>query len=328
MNNNLPTISIIIPAYNSEKTLMDCLDSIVKQDYPKNKLEIITIDGGSSDTTLEICKEYNVDKILTNSFRIEEKGRAIGIDNAKNEILGFIDADNVLPNRNFLKRIIEPFSDPRIVGSEPLFYDSREKDNVFTKYVSLIGGDDPIAIYFGNYDRFCYFKNKWTDAPVNIRKETKKYIVVNLDEKIIPPMGANGFFARKNILRQISYNPFLHTDIIYKLIKAGYNDFAKVKIGIIHLQGGIKPFVLKKKRRVHRLLRGELPRKYSFKRSKVKILRYTLYSMMIFPLFIDVFAGIRKNPNRVWFIHIIICPIIALVYILEIVKWQLRKRGF
>ncbi|MBL7085732.1 MAG: glycosyltransferase [Candidatus Cloacimonetes bacterium] len=50
---NLPKVSVVIPTYNSERTLGMCLESIRKQGYPRNKIEIIIGDGGSTDRTLE-----------------------------------------------------------------------------------------------------------------------------------------------------------------------------------------------------------------------------------------------------------------------------------
>ena len=60
MSNLFPSISIIIPTLNTVKTLRDCLESIAVQDYPKDKLEIIIADGGSTDYTLNIFSEFSV----------------------------------------------------------------------------------------------------------------------------------------------------------------------------------------------------------------------------------------------------------------------------
>ena len=56
MANELPLISIIIPTLNSAKFLKECLDSVKKQTY-KN-IEVLIIDGGSKDSTVEIIKSY------------------------------------------------------------------------------------------------------------------------------------------------------------------------------------------------------------------------------------------------------------------------------
>ena len=52
-----PTISIVIPAYNEEHFIEDCLNSVYQQDYPKELLEVIVVDGNSHDRTAEIIRE-------------------------------------------------------------------------------------------------------------------------------------------------------------------------------------------------------------------------------------------------------------------------------
>lgn len=69
---DLPSISVVIPTYNSERTLTECLENILQQDYPRAKIEIIIADGGSRDRTLEIARKYKVDKIVRNPLRTGE----------------------------------------------------------------------------------------------------------------------------------------------------------------------------------------------------------------------------------------------------------------
>lgn len=57
-NENLPIVSVVIPIYNEEKYIERCLDSVFSQDFPKDKLEIILVDGGSNDKTLLIISNY------------------------------------------------------------------------------------------------------------------------------------------------------------------------------------------------------------------------------------------------------------------------------
>ena len=59
INQNNPSVSII-PTLNSAKTLRACLESIAMQDYPKDKIEIIIADAGSTDQTLDIISEFSV----------------------------------------------------------------------------------------------------------------------------------------------------------------------------------------------------------------------------------------------------------------------------
>lgn len=93
-----PLISVIVPVYNTEKYLSECLDSILGQTY--QNLEIILINDGSTDGSLEIIKEYEAkDKRLV-VFSIENSGagvcRNIGLDYSKGEFLIFVDSDDIL----------------------------------------------------------------------------------------------------------------------------------------------------------------------------------------------------------------------------------------
>lgn len=322
--NEKPSLSLVIPTFNSAKTLEKCLDSIINQNYPHSKREIIIIDGGSTDKTIEIAKRYKT-KIIFNRDTVEEKGRPLGIDNAQGEIIGFIDADNILPKKNFLEKIVEPFSDREIIISEPLFYSSTKRDNIITKYISLIGGDDPISIYLGIYDRFCYFKGKWTDSSVTTEENKKNYFKIRLSTYSLPPMGANGSFFRASSLRAIDYSPFLHTDIIYKLVKNKMNKVAKVKTGIIHLQiGGFSRFLLKKRRRIIRLTNSETARAYKLQISPSRSIILSLKIILIFPIVFDAVKGFLRNPSIVWVFHYPLTILTWLVYTFILTKYFIK----
>jgi glycosyltransferase involved in cell wall biosynthesis len=147
--NELPSISIIIPTLNSEKTLKDCLGSIAMQDYPKDKIEVIVADGGLTDGTLEIISEFSVASnlqpqpsnihIVPNNLKTGEAGKAVGLKNARNDIIAFVDSDNILPDKDWLKRMVEPFNDPEIIASEPIEYTYRATDGYITRYCALLG---------------------------------------------------------------------------------------------------------------------------------------------------------------------------------------------
>lgn len=91
-------LSIIIPVYNSEKYLSQCLDSILKQE--DFMYEIILIDDGSTDSSLEIMREYARShkkiKTVTQSNRGVSAARNIGIDMALGDYIAFVDSDDCL----------------------------------------------------------------------------------------------------------------------------------------------------------------------------------------------------------------------------------------
>src|SRR3990172_4392226 len=102
MIRELPSISIIIPAFNASCLLENCLNSIVNQEYPTDKIEIMVIDDNSTDNTTEIARSYSA-KVFMNGSRNIEIGKSIGLRNARNDLVFFIDADNILPTRDWLK---------------------------------------------------------------------------------------------------------------------------------------------------------------------------------------------------------------------------------
>ena len=99
-------VSIIIPCRNEEKFIGNCLDSILKQSYPKEKIEVLVVDGMSDDKTRKILKEYikkyHFIKLLDNPARVTPKGMNLGIENSRGEVLIFLNSHSVLDGE-FLK---------------------------------------------------------------------------------------------------------------------------------------------------------------------------------------------------------------------------------
>lgn len=94
-----PVVSVIIPAYNAEKTIEKCLDSLFNQTL--KEIEIIVINDCSKDNTLKILKKYkNKIKLIDNKKNLGPAGsRNKGLDVAQGKYIGFVDADDwVAPN--------------------------------------------------------------------------------------------------------------------------------------------------------------------------------------------------------------------------------------
>jgi len=92
---NSPTVSVIVPAYNAEKDIANLIESLLDLDYPKELLEIIIIDNNSNDRTKEILKRYPVKLLEEKNIQSSYAARNKGVQNAKNEIIAFIDSDCV-----------------------------------------------------------------------------------------------------------------------------------------------------------------------------------------------------------------------------------------
>ena len=105
-------LSIIVPAYNCEKYIDKCIQSIIKQ--KNNLIEIIIINDGSTDKTLEKCesfqKQYQNIKIINQKNSGVSYSRNIGIENASGKYIMFVDSDDYL-EENSLEKIQELLSE-------------------------------------------------------------------------------------------------------------------------------------------------------------------------------------------------------------------------
>ncbi len=107
------SISIIIPAFNEEKSIGDCLKSLQHQTF-KN-LEIIVVDDGSTDKTRETVQQFPV-KLLQQSHLGPGKARNLGAKEAKGEILIFVDEDMTF-DKKFIEKLVAPIIDGETIGT-------------------------------------------------------------------------------------------------------------------------------------------------------------------------------------------------------------------
>lgn len=104
-------VSIVIPAYNAQSTVIETLESVVKQTY--DNIETIIVDDGSSDNTVEIVKQFIADKPSMYVYTKDNNGvaatRNYGFQCAKGKYLLFLDADDLI-DPCFVKRCMEIFN--------------------------------------------------------------------------------------------------------------------------------------------------------------------------------------------------------------------------
>lgn len=109
-------LSIIVPAYNAEKYLNRCIDSILSQSL--QRFELIIIDDGSKDSTAKICDDYKKKDSRIRIIHQENKGasasREIGVKNAIGCKIGFVDADDYLET-NYFEKLLEIMGDAECV---------------------------------------------------------------------------------------------------------------------------------------------------------------------------------------------------------------------
>lgn len=136
----LPSFSIVLPVKNEENVIDRLLISLSKLNYPLSKREIIIVEDGSTDKTLDICMNYakehaNV-KILQKPF-CNGKPSALnyGLKHAKGDIVAVFDADNV-PDPDVLIAVIEYFEDPTVAAVQGKTMSLNSKENMLTQFIS------------------------------------------------------------------------------------------------------------------------------------------------------------------------------------------------
>ena len=165
-----PMVSVLVPARNEENVIRDILSSLVIQDYPRDKIEILVINDGSTDNTGAIAREFSKKyKGLVRVVDIREggKGKAnavnIGIDHARGEIILVFDADYVVDSncvRELVRQLISTNSDivqgriipynaerliARVVALERMVgyaceFVVRDHYGLFVQYAGTVGG--------------------------------------------------------------------------------------------------------------------------------------------------------------------------------------------
>jgi len=105
----MKTVSIIIPCRNEEKYIGRCLDSLLANDYPREALEIVVVDGMSTDRTREIvdeyCQKYPFVKMIDNPWHIKPKALNIGIKSTMSDVVMRIDAHAVY-ERDYISKLV------------------------------------------------------------------------------------------------------------------------------------------------------------------------------------------------------------------------------
>ena len=139
--NGLPKFSIVVPVKNEEKVIGRLLNALLRLNYPKDKMEIIIVEDGSVDKTLEICaehvKEWNGNLKIMRKPTSNGKPSALnyGIKYASGQIIGIFDADNV-PNSNVLMNVCKYFKDSNVAAVQGRTLSINAEENMLTKFIS------------------------------------------------------------------------------------------------------------------------------------------------------------------------------------------------
>ncbi len=314
----LPLVSFGIPTYNEERTIERCLKSIFSQDYPQDRIEVIIIDDGSSDRTLEICVRYPV-RIIHQSnsegaiqaFKGAsggpEAGRRIGVEMANGEFVVLFSADNELACRDWLSQMVKPvLEDREIVGAHAPVLAPRE-DYPINRYLALLQ-TTPLEFYL----------MWWLRRPKDVIAK-QGYSLQVFQEDSLLAIGGNGTLFKRDAVLKVGNVPANGSDIdlVCRLVRDGFTKYAYVpEARVYHYYVQSYWGLIKKLRgKVRWFLKYSreypwLPRR---KREFLAVLKWLLFcSTFIGPL-IHAFH-IRQKGDLAWLYHPLACFTAVVVY--------------
>ncbi len=308
-------VTFVIPTYNAERYLENCLKSIRKQTY-KN-YEILVIDGGSKDTTLKIARKYK-SRILKNPRVDAESGKSIGIQSAKGSVIALVDADNELVQENWLSEMLKPFDKHKDLWGVESPWLLKKEDKLINKYFTLLQVADPVARRF---------------HPVKMKKEDEKdYVVYTHKGKFrVPVIGANGFLWRKKFIEDINKHipKFEEVNYVSNMLQEGHYKYAKhKKVGTYHYYSDSVGDYIKKRLKIGRKFLERKSHRQPTWIDRVgfgEFLRSVFYNVSIIGPTMEALREYKESRQRAWFLHPFFSFLTVAVYVYTTLEEFFRK---
>ncbi|OGL31229.1 hypothetical protein A3F37_02570 [Candidatus Saccharibacteria bacterium RIFCSPHIGHO2_12_FULL_41_12] len=130
-------LTIVIPCYNEEDCIADCLDAIAAQTVQPS--EVIIVDNNCTDNTISIAKKYKFARVIKANQQGISYARNAGFRAAKSDIIGRIDADSIIPE-DWVEKIQDYYSQPRNIKTAvtgPIFIRNRPFKNIVKIFFTL-----------------------------------------------------------------------------------------------------------------------------------------------------------------------------------------------
>lgn len=187
---NRITVSVIIPVYNSERFLNDCIASVEAQNL--EDMEIIFINDGSTDKSLEMLENYKASStkriiVITKENGGQASARNLGILMAQGEYIGFLDSDDIIDGQMFLE----------------MYSEASEKDLDYVecnyKYIQVVDGQGKELKNYGDIRRHTYNKELFNNPLVSPWNKLYRAAILK-EHRIIFPEGViyedTSFYAK------------------------------------------------------------------------------------------------------------------------------------
>jgi len=323
MPEKLFKFSFSVPVLNAGQYLERCLKTIREQDYSQELIEILVVDAGSTDNTLEIAKKYKA-KIFKNPLGLGEYGMKIAVTNATGDLLVMFAADNGLAGKDWLKKVADAFLSHQNLASLWGKMIASEDDPRIMKYYELIQSE-PLA-YFINKNLDYYLRT----AQKEKSKDSAEYYLFNVEKQKPICWGANGIVYRMEYVKDIfAREGYIGDNEIFQyMVEKGFNQVAYLqKLPIYHHTVSSISHWMKKWRRnfVNIFLATRKQRRidwFYYGNFKLKLFFWMIYSLIpVFSLIHSIYLMIRDR-NIFWLYH----PVTSFLQTITYIFWTLRLR--
>ncbi len=296
MSEPWPKVSFIMPTLNAAALLENCLSSITRQTYPRERYEIILADAMSKDATRAIAAKYGC-KVVDDRGRDMEQGKRLALQQATGEYIVFVDADNELTHPDYIEQAVRALArNPQALGVESYYLPSPKMSSFCAYITALLHISDPMAWIMSVKPR-----------RLGREGEVERWTVPG--DSLAYPLGANGFVFRRADLETTGVREhFQDTHVALHLMQSGKREWLRIQgRGVHHYYVQTLWGFLKKRRRaiVHYFnVRAETSVSWTNHKSAVPAWVAALYcGTFLGPLY-HTLLGLMRDRDWRWLWHV------------------------
>ena len=294
-----PRVSFIMPTLNAGALLDNCLASIARQTYPRDRCEIILADAHSTDSTREIAKKYGA-LVVDDDGKNMEEGKRLALRHATGDYIVFVDADNEITHTDYIELAVTALAtNPQALGVEGYYLPSPKMSSFCAYLTHLLHISDPIAWLMSANPQL-----------VARDGEVERWALPG--DSLSYPLGANGFAFRRGDLQSVKADEkFQDTHVALFMMKNGKREWLRIRgRGVYHYYVQTWWGFVKKRRRatVHFLrVQEEMPVNWMKEKPPVPLWLAVAYSVTFIGPLWHTLRGIVRDHDARWLWHLPAC---------------------